>query len=737
MTLTGVTNATAYRVRARAKNALGTADWRESDDLPSISTPGRIADIDVDRADGALIVSWTIPAGGWLTYDVECSADDGATWTATCARGAASSTATTYDVTLTGVTNATAYRVRARAKNALGTADWRETGSLPAISAPQRIAAIDVERADGSLIVSWTIPAGGWLTYDVECSADGGSTWDATCTRGVSTTTATTYAETLSGVTNATAYKVRARAKNTLGVADWRESDDLPSISTPGRIADIDVDRADDSLIVGWPIPAGNWLTYDVECSDDGGATWTATCARGIGTTTATTYAETLSGVTNSTAYKVRARAKNALGVADWRESGDVPAIFAPARIAEIHATRPAASTLALSWAIPSGGWLSYDVECSADGGATWTATCTRGVSTTTATTYAETLTGVTNSTAYKVRARAKNALGVADWRESDDLPSISTPGRIADIDVDRADGALIVSWTIPAGGWLTYDVECSADDGATWTATCTRGVSTTTATTYSETLTGVSNATAYRVRARAKNALGIGDWRASGDVPAIFAPARIAEIHATRPATSTLALSWAIPNGGWLSYDVECSADGGATWTATCARGAATTTATTYEVTLTGVTNVTPYKVRARAKNALGAADWRESDSLPTISAPQRIAAISRDSANHVHHRAVLAHPRRRLAVLRHTVQRRRRRHVDGDLYPRRWDNDVRQDVQRDADRRDQTRPRTRFGREPRMRSEAPIGARPTICHPSRLPAESPTSTSTAPTAR
>ena len=498
-----------------------------------------------------MIVSWTIPAGGWLTYDIECSADGGATWTATCTRGAASSTATTYSETLTGVSNATAYRVRARAKNALGTAAWRESGDVPAISTPQPIADIDATRPTTTTIaLSWPIPAGGWLSYDIQCSDDGGSTWDATCTRGVSTTTATTYEVTLTDVSNATAYKVRARAKNALGSADWRVSGDVPAVVTPQPIAAISAARPSTTTIaVSWTIPAGGWLSYDVECSTDGGSTYAA-CSLGAATSTATTYTETIT-VSPTQTYHVRARAENLLGTAAWRSGGP---LRAARRARQLHEHRRfRAQTVG-----PLSPFTAPDAAGLAN--TTWSAatTAVRVGPTVPGSPFADRLDhefrdsktlaiDIANATAYQVRARAINPLGASTWTGAVSVPSISTPARIAAIDVERGEDTLIVSWTIPDGGWLSYDVECSADGGSTWTATCARGVATTTATSYVETLSGVATSTAYKVRARAKNALGTADWRETGSLPAISAPGRVAAIDVDR-ADGSLIVSWTVP---------------------------------------------------------------------------------------------------------------------------------------------------------------------------------------------
>ena len=222
-------NSKVYTITAKGVNDLGKSAASDAVTLQSITAPGQIDSITATRGTGTITVSWLFPSGTYLTFDIECSSDDGTTWTAACTRGAGiddDGVVTTYIETLTGVSDSTAYKIRARAKNALGTGTWRESAAIPV--QPGQIDSITATRGDGTLSLSWTVPASNGVTisgYDIECSSDNGATWTATCTRGTGTTTGTTYSETLTGVTDATAYKVRARAKNANATGPWREVD--------------------------------------------------------------------------------------------------------------------------------------------------------------------------------------------------------------------------------------------------------------------------------------------------------------------------------------------------------------------------------------------------------------------------------------------------------------------------------------------------------------------------------
>lgn len=246
--------------------------------LPAISSPAQIASVSAVRGVGTLTVSWTEPTGNYLSYDVECSSDSGTTWTATCTSGTGSVDGTIYSETLTGVSDSTAYTVRVRAKNGVGTGTWRQSAAIPV--EPGRIASITVSRGNGTLVLSWTVPASNGVTisgYDIQCSSDSGATWTATCTRGTGGTSNSTYSETLTGVTNATAYLVRARAKNANATGPWRESAAIAAIPAPGTPGSVSVGNSSYSgntrrYPVSWNKPAGaasnESLAYEVQCSE-------------------------------------------------------------------------------------------------------------------------------------------------------------------------------------------------------------------------------------------------------------------------------------------------------------------------------------------------------------------------------------------------------------------------------------------------------------------------------------
>ncbi len=183
----------------------------------------------MNRGNGTLVLSWTVPASNGVTisgYDIQCSSDSGATWTATCTRGTGTTSNSTYSETLTGVTNSTAYLVRARAKNANATGAWRESAAIAALAAPGAPESVSVANStyDGNIRrypVSWNKPTGAAsnesLAYEVQCSSasnPNSSQWGACGTHQVSSTANTSVSTQVSHGWNASVFKkIRVRTK--------------------------------------------------------------------------------------------------------------------------------------------------------------------------------------------------------------------------------------------------------------------------------------------------------------------------------------------------------------------------------------------------------------------------------------------------------------------------------------------------------------------------------------------
>ena len=133
-TIPGLDNDTAYRVRVRAKDATGESVWVGAVGTPHFPAPTGLG---VVPSSGQLVVSWTAPPVTLDGYDVHyketAAADQLATTLGDPSTGwvDASHTGTATTDTISGLTNATAYVVRVRAKDAVGHSAWAEVGGTP------------------------------------------------------------------------------------------------------------------------------------------------------------------------------------------------------------------------------------------------------------------------------------------------------------------------------------------------------------------------------------------------------------------------------------------------------------------------------------------------------------------------------------------------------------------------------------------------------------------------------
>ena len=196
----------------------------------------------------------------------------------------------------------------------------------------------------------------------------------------------------------------------------------------------------------------------------------------------------------------------------------------------------PGNAQLSLSWTAPTGTLTGYDVQytsalaasvgnsatASGNNPATaWVAVTRSG------TTASQTISSLSNGTAYRVRVRAKNSNGNSAWVFGTGTPvapavSSTTPAAPTNLNVTPGNARLSLSWTAPTGTLTGYDVQyTSATSGSVANSAAASGSDPATAwvavtrsgTTATQAISSLSNGTAYRVRVRARNSNGNGAW--------------------------------------------------------------------------------------------------------------------------------------------------------------------------------------------------------------------------------
>ena len=665
VTITGLTNDTAYQVQVRAANSVGDSSWSASAKAtPTAQKPDAPAAPTLTYGDQSLTATWAEPAdnGADITdYDVRyCTNSTGCDaaneWTALDDSGDnATSTATT--ATISSLTNGTTYQVQVRATNGKGDSAWSTSATEKPSTVPNAPAAPTLAVKDQSLGVTWAAPSvtgGADITgYKVgRCSSgcDTASNWTVATLTGTETTT------TLSSLTNGTAYQVRVAATNRSGDSTWSSS----ATATPAKVPDApgapSLSVGNKQLSVSWTAPASNGADisdYDVQyractatpksCTST--PTWGSWSSLTGGADPGTTTTATITGLTNDTAYQVQVRATNSVGDGSWSASEKAtPTAQKP--------DAPAAPTLTYgdesltaTWAEPADNGADiadYDVRycinsTGCDASDEWTALDDTGNNATSTATTA-TVSGLTNGTTYQVQVRAGNSKGDSGWSTSATEKPSTVPNAPGAPTLSVGDQSLGVSWSAPAvtgGADITdYDVRyCDNSTGCEaaneWTALDDTGNNaTSTATT--ATVSSLTNGTTYQVQVRAGNRAGDSSWSTS----ATSTPAKAPDTPSAPSLTvgnKQLAVSWTAPadNGADISdYDVQYrKQNSDNTWPVTWSSYAHTGTATS--ATITGLTNDSAYQVQVRATNSVGDSSWSASaTATPTAQKPDTPAA-------------------------------------------------------------------------------------------------------------
>lgn len=306
VTVNGLTNGTAYACSVLARNSAGDGPASASVTVTPFTVPNAPTLTAATRGNGSASLSFTAPSsngGSAITgYTGSCSPTGGAAITAA---------GTGTPITVSGLTNGTAYGCTVRATNAAGDGAASNTINVTPATVPGAPTIGSGTPGNGSATVSFTAPSsnGGLpiTSYTVTCAPAAGP---------APTASASASPIAVSGLANGTSYSCTVVARNEVG----------PSAASGAVSVTPTAGGGGSASVPGAPTigtaTAGNGqatITFTAPASNGGSpiTSYTATCtANGQTTRTGTAAASpiTVTSLTNGVNYACSVTATNAVG---------------------------------------------------------------------------------------------------------------------------------------------------------------------------------------------------------------------------------------------------------------------------------------------------------------------------------------------------------------------------------------------------------------------------------------
>jgi len=514
------------------------------------------------------------------------------------------------------------YYLRAYATNSLGTAygaqvTFTTLAVAPTISTTVATGVISTGATSGGNVTSTggaTVSARGvcWATTANPTTAN------SKTTNGTGTGT---FTSSISGLLGGTIYYVRAYATNGVGTSYGAQ---VTFTTTAATNAVVTTTAATGVTSTG--------ATSGGNVTSDGGASvtvrgicWSTATNPTVALTTKTSngtgtggFTSTLSGLTGGTLYYVRAYATNSAGTA---YGANVTFTTTSAAVAPVVTT-----TTPITGVTSTGGTGGGNVT--SDGGASvtvrgicWSTATNPTIALTTKTSngtgtgsFTSTLSGLTGGTLYYVRAYATNSAGTSYGANV----TFTTAAAVAPVVTTTPPITGITSTGGSGGGNVTSDGGASVTArGICWSTAVNPTVALTTKTSngtgtgsFTSTLSGLTGATLYHVRAYATNSVGTSyGANVTFTTSAPTAPV----VTTTTPITGVTATGGA--GGGNVTSDGGAAVTvRGVCWSTSVNPTVALSTKTTngtgtgvFTGTLSGLTRGTLYHVRAYATNSVG----------------------------------------------------------------------------------------------------------------------------------
>jgi alpha-tubulin suppressor-like RCC1 family protein len=583
-TANGLTAGTEYAFTVQACNVAGCSV--DSNTLTVPTKPASTTLILGTPGNTQISVNWTASVSPVVTgYNLFFKTSSALTWTEWTP-----GELDTSPVTVTGLTNGTAYVFKVASVNASGNTESRSSSAVTPRTTPSAPVLIPGTATFATLAYTWAEPSNGGnkiTGYQVYVN----NSLHSTVTSGRLT---------LSGLTAATEYDVKVRACNGAGCGAFSS---VHEAVTKATAVTVTVTPADSSAALTWTNASGVVDAHKVYYKLATSAIWTE-WTPGESDTSPTT----VTGLTNGVSYNFKVAAVNNAGATDSSSVSKTPLGVPPVAPAQPTASTVTASGATIAWSAPSntGG-------ISANGYQIWVNGLL--VSTTTASARSYVITGQTPAETHSAQVKVCNTAGcspASTARSFNTLPVAATS-----LAVDPSSLTASVSWTNSSGSLVSaHNLYYKAASASTWTE-WTPGV----ADGSPVTVTGLSAGTQYNFKVQTV--------ASSGSVETASVNATTLSVLTTAPSAPTdviatggdsqVSLVWKAPedDGGSAITDYQIEYNTGSGWIAY-----ADGTSTNEWATVTGLTNGTEYTFRISAVNSVGTGTASSTD-LSSVATP------------------------------------------------------------------------------------------------------------------
>jgi large repetitive protein len=597
--VSGLLNGTTYSMKIRAVNALGGGIESSAKQVMPISEPAAPTITGVAAAPTSVKIALTagFNNGSAITsYQFQSSINSGTSWSewGTCSSGESAS-----QVIATGLLNGTAYVVRIRAVNAIGSgAVSEQSSSVTPVDTPSAPTILNTSTTGDKIItIMFTPPStnNGLAITNYRYSTNNGVDWTERSPSNLTSTIVITSAlanGTSTALANGTIYPVIIAAKNSLGYGTSSEIMNMKPKSAPGKPTITSINAANAKAIINFTGAFDNGADIsNYKYSTDAGKTWNTLLPKVTSSPIVVT-----TGLTNGKLYSVKILAINSIGLgvaSDAVPVTPVPGVpFAPTISTIVGGNNSATINVVAG---DTNGSAITNYRYSVDG--VWTTLSPAVPSPKTIL-----VPGLTNGQSYTITLKALNVVGEG----SESLPKSVVPAgppfaptitsitrgnasAIINFDPSYNNGSAIVNYkySTAVGKWITLKIPPTNNQIL---------------------VTGLTNATTYSMQIAAISER----WPTGGAVSNAMsvipagAPAlpKISKITAGDSKVN-LTFTAGVNNGSAiLSYQYAYTSDSGVNWS-TWTPSSWTTGDTSMNIV--GLTNGTPYSVKLRAINAVG----------------------------------------------------------------------------------------------------------------------------------